>query len=152
MPKRFMKNLNHVKPSWLNLMKCGVTFIKKITCGSGKLIVALPVSSLAGNAGIVINQPKTPIGPPEELEYLVLFYIPLEGVSDGNYQQTICFRVKAELRLLREITDGNDTGLPDSDEKSMVISKPLHMIGLTMALFARFHVNGCLEDIMAFFC
>ena len=30
---------------------------KKANCGSGRLIVALPVNSLAGNVGIVIKQP-----------------------------------------------------------------------------------------------
>lgn len=30
---------------------------KKTNCGSGKLIVALPVNSLTGNVGIVIKQP-----------------------------------------------------------------------------------------------
>lgn len=35
--------------------------------------------------------------------------------------------------------------------KSIVVSKSLHMVELTMALFARFHVNGCIEDILTFF-
>ena len=30
---------------------------KKTSCGSGRLIVALPVSSLTGNVGLVIKQP-----------------------------------------------------------------------------------------------
>jgi IS1 family transposase len=36
--------------------------------------------------------------------------------------------------------------------KSIVVSKSLHMVDLTMALFARFHVNGAIEDIQSFFC
>ena len=36
--------------------------------------------------------------------------------------------------------------------KSIVVSKSLHMVELTMALFARFHVNGNVEDILSFFC
>jgi insertion element IS1 protein InsB len=36
--------------------------------------------------------------------------------------------------------------------KSIVVSKSLHMVDLTMALFARFHVNGVREDIITFFC
>jgi len=36
--------------------------------------------------------------------------------------------------------------------KSIVVSKTLQMVELTMALFARFHVNGVIEDIMTFFC
>jgi IS1 family transposase len=36
--------------------------------------------------------------------------------------------------------------------KSVVVSKCLHMVDLTMALFARFHVNGVREDIASFFC
>ena len=36
--------------------------------------------------------------------------------------------------------------------KSLVVSKSLHMVDLTMALFARFHVNGQREDIASFFC
>lgn len=36
--------------------------------------------------------------------------------------------------------------------KSLVVSKSLRMVDLTMALFARFHVNGQREDIEAFFC
>jgi insertion element IS1 protein InsB len=36
--------------------------------------------------------------------------------------------------------------------KSIVVSKSLHMVDLTMALFARFHVNGVREDIVTFFC
>jgi len=35
--------------------------------------------------------------------------------------------------------------------KSIVVSKSLYMVELTMALFARFHVNGVIEDIMTFF-
>jgi transposase-like protein len=35
--------------------------------------------------------------------------------------------------------------------KSIVVSKSLHMVDLTMALFARFHVNGVREDIVTFF-
>ena len=35
--------------------------------------------------------------------------------------------------------------------KSLVVSKALHMVDLTMALFARFHVNGCVEEIASFF-
>jgi insertion element IS1 protein InsB len=36
--------------------------------------------------------------------------------------------------------------------KSIVVSKSLHMVDVTMALFARFHVNGAREDIASFFC
>ena len=36
--------------------------------------------------------------------------------------------------------------------KSIVVSKSLHMVDLTMALFARFHVNGVIEDIVTVFC
>jgi insertion element IS1 protein InsB len=36
--------------------------------------------------------------------------------------------------------------------KSIVVSKSLHMVDLTMALFVRFHVNGAKEDIVTFFC
>jgi len=36
--------------------------------------------------------------------------------------------------------------------KSLVVSKSLHMVDLTMALFARFHVNGQREEIASFFC
>ena len=36
--------------------------------------------------------------------------------------------------------------------KSIVVSKSLHMVDMTMALFARFHVNGKREDIASFFC
>ena len=36
--------------------------------------------------------------------------------------------------------------------KSIVVSKALHMVELTMALFARFHVNGKVEEILSFFC
>jgi len=36
--------------------------------------------------------------------------------------------------------------------KSIVVSKALHMVELTMALFARFHVNGSTEDSKPFFC
>jgi insertion element IS1 protein InsB len=36
--------------------------------------------------------------------------------------------------------------------KSIVVSKSLHMVDLTMALFARFHVNGNREEIESFFC
>ncbi len=35
--------------------------------------------------------------------------------------------------------------------KSVVVSRSLRMVELTMALFARFHVNGAWEDIVAFF-
>jgi Transposase and inactivated derivatives, IS1 family len=35
--------------------------------------------------------------------------------------------------------------------KSLVVSKSLQMIDLTMAFFARFHVNGQREDIGSFF-
>jgi insertion element IS1 protein InsB len=35
--------------------------------------------------------------------------------------------------------------------KSIVVSKSLHMVDLTMALFARFHVNGAREEISSFF-
>lgn len=42
------------------------------------------------------------------------------------------------------------TGLPGS-RKSVVVSRSLHMVDLTMALFARFHVNGRLEDIKTLF-
>jgi len=35
--------------------------------------------------------------------------------------------------------------------KSLVVSKSLRMVDLTMALFARFHVNGQREDIVSFF-
>jgi insertion element IS1 protein InsB len=35
--------------------------------------------------------------------------------------------------------------------KSLVVSKSLRMVDLTMALFARFHVNGQREDIASFF-
>ena len=35
--------------------------------------------------------------------------------------------------------------------KSIVVSKSLHMVDLTMALFARFHVNGDMDDIISFF-
>ena len=31
--------------------------LKKTNCGSGRLIVAVPVSSLTGNVGLVIKQP-----------------------------------------------------------------------------------------------
>lgn len=36
--------------------------------------------------------------------------------------------------------------------KSVVVLKSLHMVELTMALFARFHVHGTREDSNAFFC
>jgi len=36
--------------------------------------------------------------------------------------------------------------------KSLVVSKSLRMVDLTMALFARFHVNGQREEIITFFC
>jgi insertion element IS1 protein InsB len=36
--------------------------------------------------------------------------------------------------------------------KSLVVSKSLRMVDLTMALFARFHVNGQREEIQSFFC
>jgi insertion element IS1 protein InsB len=35
--------------------------------------------------------------------------------------------------------------------KSLVVSKSLRMVDLTMALFARFHVNGHREEIASFF-
>ena len=35
--------------------------------------------------------------------------------------------------------------------KSLVVSKSLRMVDLTMALFARFHVNGQREEIASFF-
>ena len=35
--------------------------------------------------------------------------------------------------------------------KSLVVSKSLRMVDLTMALFARFHVNGQREEIAAVF-
>ena len=35
--------------------------------------------------------------------------------------------------------------------KSLVVSKSLRMVDLTMALFARFHVNGLREEIASFF-
>jgi Transposase and inactivated derivatives, IS1 family len=35
--------------------------------------------------------------------------------------------------------------------KSLVVSKFLQMVDLTMALFARFHVNGQQEEIVSFF-
>lgn len=35
--------------------------------------------------------------------------------------------------------------------KSLVVSKSLRMVDLTMALFARFHVNGQREEILSFF-
>jgi len=35
--------------------------------------------------------------------------------------------------------------------KTIVVSRSLRMVELTMALFAKFHVNGCIEDIMTFF-
>jgi len=35
--------------------------------------------------------------------------------------------------------------------KSLVVSKSLRMVDLTMALFARFHVNGQREKIVSFF-
>jgi IS1 family transposase len=35
--------------------------------------------------------------------------------------------------------------------KSLVVSKSLRMVDLTMALFARFHVNGQREEIVSFF-
>ena len=35
--------------------------------------------------------------------------------------------------------------------KSFVVSKSWRMVDLTMALFARFHVNGKREDILSFF-
>jgi insertion element IS1 protein InsB len=35
--------------------------------------------------------------------------------------------------------------------KSIVASRSLHMVNLTMALFARFHVNGNREDIKTLF-
>ena len=36
--------------------------------------------------------------------------------------------------------------------KSIVVSKSLEMVDLTMALFARFHVNGSLKDIPSLVC
>ena len=36
--------------------------------------------------------------------------------------------------------------------KSIVVSKSLEMVDLTMALFARFHVNGTPEEILSLFC
>jgi len=38
------------------------------------------------------------------------------------------------------------------ESKSLVVSKSLRMVDLTMGLFARFHVNGQREDIVSFFC
>jgi len=35
--------------------------------------------------------------------------------------------------------------------KSLVVSRSLRMVELTMALFARFHVNGAREEIVTFF-
>ena len=35
--------------------------------------------------------------------------------------------------------------------KSIVVSKSLEMVDLTMALFARFHVNGTPEEILSLF-
>ena len=35
--------------------------------------------------------------------------------------------------------------------KSIVVSKSLQMVELTMALFARFHVNGNWQDILTLF-
>ena len=35
--------------------------------------------------------------------------------------------------------------------KSLVVSKSLQMVDLTMALFARFHVNGQREEIKSFY-
>mgnify|MGYP001025256530 FL=1 len=35
--------------------------------------------------------------------------------------------------------------------KSIVVSKTLEMVDLTMALFARFHVNGSWKDIVSLF-
>ena len=35
--------------------------------------------------------------------------------------------------------------------KSIVVSKSLEMVDLTMSLFARFHVNGKLEEIVSLF-
>jgi len=35
--------------------------------------------------------------------------------------------------------------------KSIVVSKSVRMVELTMALFARFHVNGAIEEILSFF-
>uniref|UniRef100_UPI0013EDE0A9 IS1 family transposase n=1 Tax=Desulfovibrio sp. ZJ369 TaxID=2709793 RepID=UPI0013EDE0A9 len=35
--------------------------------------------------------------------------------------------------------------------KSVVVSRSLHMVDLTMALFAKFHVNGTLDDIKTLF-
>jgi insertion element IS1 protein InsB len=36
--------------------------------------------------------------------------------------------------------------------KSIVVSKSFRMVELTMALFARFHVNGLIEEISTFSC
>lgn len=33
--------------------------------------------------------------------------------------------------------------------KSIVVSKTVEMVDLTMSLFAKFHVNGCEEDIIS---
>jgi IS1 family transposase len=35
--------------------------------------------------------------------------------------------------------------------RSIVVSKSLQMVDLTMALFARFHVNGSMEEVLSFF-
>ena len=35
--------------------------------------------------------------------------------------------------------------------RSIVVSKTLEMVDLTMALFSRFHVNGSWKDIMSLF-
>ena len=63
----------------------------------------------------------------------------------------ICSKAKLVLWPSKETTAGNAIGLRVSGESPSSFPNPCTMVELTMALFARFHVNGVIEDIMTFF-
>ena len=71
------------------------------------------------------------------------------------YQETVAedklYQSKSQTVYLEQNNGRQRHWFARFKRRSIVVSKTLEMVDLTMALFARFHVNGSWKDIMPLF-
>ena len=76
-----------------------------------------------------------------------LFCTDQYAVYDQVIPEDKLFQSKSQTVYIEQNNGRQRHWLARFKRKSIVVSKSLEMIDLTMALFARFHVNGSWEEI-----
>ena len=125
---------------------------KKTNSGSGKPVVVIPVDSSTGNVGGRDQATLEKLMERLKKWSVKLYCTDHWSVYSKVIEEDKLKQGKAETPAIERNNCRQRHWLARFKRKSLVVSKSLQMVDLSMSLFARFRVNGDIEEISSLLC